>query len=65
MSRKRRHQSEKHQENINITDENAFEDISGEEQTEEEVPDEYEEAEDEQDDTVKNTGMKISGQEKR
>ncbi|HJA19730.1 MAG TPA: peptidoglycan binding domain-containing protein [Candidatus Mediterraneibacter ornithocaccae] len=56
MSRKRRHQSEKHQENINITDENAFEDISGEEQTEEEVPDEYEEAEDEQDDTVKNTG---------
>lgn len=56
MSRKRRHQSEKHQENINITDENAFEDISGEEQTEEEVPDEYEEAEDEQDDIVKNTG---------
>ena len=56
MSRKRRHQSEKHQENINITDENAFEDISGEEQTEEEVPDEYEEAEDEHDDTVKNTG---------
>ena len=56
MSEKRRHQSEKHQENINITDENAFEDISGEEQTEEEVPDEYEEAEDEQDDTVKNTG---------
>ena len=56
MSRKRRHQSEKHQENINITDENAFEDISGEEQTEEELPDEYEEAEDEQDDTVKNTG---------
>lgn len=56
MSRKRRHQSEKHQENINITDENAFEDIPGEEQTEEEVPDEYEEAEDEQDDTVKNTG---------
>ena len=56
MSRKRRHQSEKQQENINITDENAFEDISGEEQTEEEVPDEYEEAEDEQDDTVKNTG---------
>ena len=55
MSRKRRHQSEKHQENINITDENAFEDISGEEQTEEEVPDEYEDAEDEQDNTVKNT----------
>ena len=56
MSRKRRHQSEKHQENINITDENAFKDISGEEQAEEEVPDEYEEGEGGQDDTVKSTG---------
>lgn len=56
MSRKRRHQSEKHQENINITDENAFEDISDEEQAEEEAPDEYEEAGDERNTIVKNTG---------